>query len=153
MQSDHLLSTLSSLYPVRVVPKFLGNCECMATSMKIIFTGKLGVVDVNSSVLMLVPFMLLKLKSKTPTHCRDIHINFCVFCERVAPSCRNLTVDAVFMFVLSIGQFISACNKASHQFFFFLVAFYVYKGYYFSFDSSYISFLSEVSRVSQSCKH
>jgi len=33
--------------------------------MKIIFAGMLGVVDVNNSVLMLVPFMLLKLKSKT----------------------------------------------------------------------------------------
>ena len=82
--------------------------------MKIIFTGKLGVVEVNSSVLMLVPFMLLKLKSKTPNHCGDIHIHFCVFCERVAPSCRKLTVVAVFTFVLSIGQFISAYSKASH---------------------------------------
>jgi hypothetical protein len=50
--------------------------------MKIIFTGKLGVVDVNSSVLMLVLFMLLKLKSKTPAHSGDIHIHAFVFFVR-----------------------------------------------------------------------
>lgn len=74
-----------------------------------------------------------------------------VFCERVASSCRKLTVVAVFMFVLSKGQFISACSKAFRLSVF--VAFYVYKGYYFIYDRSYISFMSEVSHMSQSCKH
>ena len=82
--------------------------------MKIIFTRKLEVVDVISSVLMVVPFMLLKLKSKTPTHCGNIHITFCVFCEKVAPSCSELTVVAVFILVLSIGRFMAAYSKASH---------------------------------------
>jgi len=49
---------------------------------------------------------------------------FFFFLKKVAPSCRKLTVVTVFMFVLSIGQFISAYSKASHLSFFLFFFFF-----------------------------
>jgi len=57
--------------------------------MKIVVTVKLGVVGGNKSVLVLMPFLLEKLKSKTPTHCGDTYSFLCFFVRGWPPPAEN----------------------------------------------------------------